>query len=158
MSSSLKTSGFGEFSRDGCKVTDFAQDSTSLTIVLNWLRTFLAAVTLNPMTIESTQTEKAVVLKIIGRMDADSVNQFESCWQGLIGDGVLHVIADLNELRYVNSMGLRSFLSAAQALQARSGSLILCGLKGVPRQVFEMTNLLSIFRVFETSGEAIAAL
>ncbi len=55
-------------------------------------------------------------------------------------------------------MGLRAFLSAAQALQARSGALILCGLNGVPKRVFEMTNLLSLFTVFETSGEALASL
>jgi anti-sigma B factor antagonist len=110
------------------------------------------------MTIESTKTDKAVLVKLTGRMDAENANQFQSCWQGLIDEGAVHVIADLHELRYVSSMGLRAFLSAAQALQSRSGSLILCGLKGVPRQVFEMTNLLPLFQCFETTGEAIAAL
>lgn len=110
------------------------------------------------MTIESTKVEKAVVLKVSGRMDAENADQFRAACEHWITLGVLRVIADLNELRYISSMGLRAFLSAAQALRARSGSLILCGLNGTPRQVFEMTNLLPLFPVFENRSDAIAAL
>jgi len=49
-------------------------------------------------------------------------------------------------------------MAAAQVLQERSGTMILCGLHGVPRQVFVMTNLLELFPVFETSAEALATL
>ncbi len=110
------------------------------------------------MKIESTKLQKAVLLKVSGRMDAENSDQFRSACEAAAGEGVLHVIADLNELQYVSSMGLRSFLAAAQAMRGRSGSLILCGLHGVPRQVFELTHLLSLFPVFETSDEAVAAL
>jgi len=55
-------------------------------------------------------------------------------------------------------MGLRSFLAAAQKLKSDSGSLILCGLRGLPRQVFEMTRLMSIFPVYDTAEQALAAL
>jgi anti-anti-sigma factor len=95
---------------------------------------------------------------VSGRLDAENANSFRSACEGVIAEGALHIIVELDELQYVSSMGLRAFMSAAQALEARSGSLILCGLRGVPRQVFEMTNLLSIFPVFETSREALDAL
>ena len=110
------------------------------------------------MKIQSTQLEKAVLLKVSGRMDAENADQFRSACEEWIAAGTRRIVADLLELRYVSSMGLRAFMSVAQALEARSGSLILCGLNGVPRQVFEMTNLLSLFTVFETSGEALASL
>jgi|SRR5579862_3038740 len=110
------------------------------------------------MTIESIKIEKAVLLKVSGRMDAENADEFRIACEAPLEEGVRHVIADLKELRYVSSMGLRAFLTAAQSLQARSGSLSLCGLSGVPRQVFEMTNLLPLFAVFETSQEALAAL
>jgi len=61
-------------------------------------------------------------------------------------------------LQYVSSMGLRSFLSVAQKLRSVSGSLILCGLQGTPRQVFEMTRLLELFPVYETAPQALATL
>lgn len=110
------------------------------------------------MDIESTELEKAVLLKVTGRMDAENAAEFEEACQRWISKGVKHLIADLDGLEYVSSMGLRSFLSVAQKLQSASGSLILCGLHGLPRQVFEMTRLISLFPVFENPQQALATL
>jgi anti-anti-sigma factor len=110
------------------------------------------------MNIEPTETEKAVLLKVTGRMDAENSHEFEQACEVWITQGKKHLIADLEGLQYVSSMGLRSFLSVAQKLQSASGSLILCGLHGLPRQVFEMTRLIGLFPVFETSQQALATL
>ena len=112
----------------------------------------------NIMHIEATQLEKAVVLKVSGRMDAENANEFDKACDVWISRGAKHLIADLADLQYVSSMGLRSFLAAAQKLKSVSGSLILCGLKGLPRQVFEMTRLDSLFPIYETAQQALAAL
>jgi anti-anti-sigma factor len=110
------------------------------------------------MNIEPIQLDKAVLLKVSGRMDAENSHEFEDACQRWITQGSKHLIADLEGLQYVSSMGLRSFLSVAQKLQSSSGSLILCGLHGLPRQVFEMTRLIGVFPVFETPEQAIATL
>jgi anti-anti-sigma factor len=110
------------------------------------------------MKIEPTELDKAVLLKVSGRMDAENAHEFEDACQRWITHGAKHLIADLDGLQYVSSMGLRCFLAVAQKLQSSSGSLILCGLHGLPRQVFEMTRLIGLFPVFETSEQAIATL
>ena len=110
------------------------------------------------MTINLTQLENAVVMKVSGRMDTENSAIFSDACAALLAEGAVHVIADLNELQYVSSSGLGCFLAAAKELQTRSGSLTLCGLHGLPLRVFEMTNLLPLFTVFETTGEAIAAI
>jgi anti-anti-sigma factor len=110
------------------------------------------------MNIEPTELERAVLLKITGRMDAENSHEFEQACDLWISHGAKHLIADLDGLQYVSSMGLRCFLSVAQKLQSTSGSLILCGLHGLPRQVFEMTRLIGVFPVFETTQQAIATL
>lgn len=110
------------------------------------------------MQIEPTELDKAVLLKVSGRMDAESAPLFEQACEQWIARGRRHLIADLQGLQYVSSMGLRSFLSIAQKLQSSSGSLILCGLHGLPRQVFEMTKLIGLFPVYESSGDALAKL
>jgi len=110
------------------------------------------------MNIEPTELEKAVLLKVTGRMDAENAHEFEQACQGWIAHGAKHLIADLDGLQYVSSMGLRCFLSVAQKLLASSGALILCGLHGLPRQVFEMTRLIGLFPVFETTQQAISTL
>jgi len=110
------------------------------------------------MQIEPTQLDKAVLLKVTGRMDAESAPEFEQACEQCIAQGARHLIAELSGLQYVSSMGLRCFLSVAQKLKSSSGSLSLCGLHGLPRQVFEMTRLIGLFPVFETAQEAVASL
>jgi len=110
------------------------------------------------MNIEATEFEKAVLLKVTGRMDAENAPLFEKACEQWMRRGAKHLIAELGGLEYVSSMGLRSFLSVAQKLQPLPGSLILCGLKGLPLQVFEMTRLIGLFPVFETTGQALATL
>jgi anti-anti-sigma factor len=69
------------------------------------------------MNFETIQLEKAIVLEVIGRMDAENANEFDEACQVWISQGSKHLIADLGELRYVSSMGLRSFLAVAQKLK-----------------------------------------
>jgi anti-anti-sigma factor len=110
------------------------------------------------MTIEATQLEKAVLIKVGGRMDAENAPQFEQACDEWMRRGARHLVAELNGLEYVSSMGLRSFLSVAQKLTPLPGSLSLVGLRGLPRQVFEMTRLIGLFPVFDTADEALARL
>jgi len=110
------------------------------------------------MNIEPIQLEKAIVLKVTGRMDAENAHEFEEACDRWIAQGARNLIAELDGLQYVSSMGLRSFLAVAQKLQSKSGSLILAGLTGLPRQVFEMTRLIGVFPVYESTQQAIAKL
>lgn len=109
------------------------------------------------MNIETQELDSAVILAVAGRMDAENAPQFEQACDIWIKSGYKRLIADLTGLEYVSSMGLRSFLSVAQRLQSSSGLLILCGLKGLPRQVFEMTRLLDLFTVFDSVEQARAS-
>ncbi len=110
------------------------------------------------MQIEPTQLDKAILLKVTGRMDAESAPEFEQACERWIAQGERHLIAELSGLQYVSSMGLRSFLTVAQKLKSSSGSLALCGLQGLPRQVFEMTKLIGLFPVYQSADEAVAQL
>ena len=91
-------------------------------------------------------------------MDAANAHQFQQECESWIARGATHILVDLADLQYVSSMGLSSFLAVAKVLQAKAGSVILCRLHGLPRQVFEMTRLIGIFPVFETPEAAAASL
>jgi len=110
------------------------------------------------MNIEPKQLDKAVLIKVSGRMDAENAKEFDQACEAWIAQDAKHLIVDLHELRYVSSMGLRSFLAVAQKLKSISGSLILCGLRGLPLQVFEMTRLTDLFPMYETVELALATL
>jgi anti-sigma B factor antagonist len=110
------------------------------------------------MTVESSKLENAVLIKVSGRLDAENTGRFEQACTSGLETGTSHLIVDVSELEYVSSMGLRSFLSAAQALQKKGGAMMLCGLHGLPKQVFEMTRLIGLFPLHDSTEKAVAAI
>jgi anti-anti-sigma factor len=107
------------------------------------------------VTVEQKQVAGRVVLLVSGRMDAESAPQFEDKCKASIADGVTDLVVDLGELTYVSSMGLRSFISVAKTLQEKKGALRLCRLKGLVKQVFEITGLLGMFKVYDSVEAAL---
>ena len=58
-------------------------------------------------------------------------------------------------------MGLRSFLIIAKKLQSGGGKMVLCGLNGMVKEVFDMTHLtplFPVFPVFDSMAAAVASL
>ena len=107
------------------------------------------------MTIEQKLVAGQVVLLVSGRMDAESAPQFEEKCRACIAEGLTGLVVDLGELTYVSSMGLRSFVSVAKTLQGKGGALRICRLKGLVKQVFEITGLLASFPVYESVEAAL---
>jgi len=102
------------------------------------------------MTIQTSSLGKAHVIKLEGRLDAESTFDFQDAWEKSIAKGHVTLILDLTELKYISSAGLGSTVRLAKKLDGLGGSLVLCGLTGLVREVFEVTNLLPLFRVFDT--------
>ena len=50
------------------------------------------------------------------------------------------------------------FLAVAKGLHAKSGSMILCQLRRLPKQVFEITQLIGLFPVYDSTDAAVASL
>lgn len=110
------------------------------------------------MIIETIQAANATVVRVSGRMDAENASSFEDVCSEAIRTGTTRLIADLTELEYVSSMGLRSILAVAKTAQSKGGALSLCGLKGLPKQVFEMTRLMPLFPVFDSREAALQSM
>lgn len=107
------------------------------------------------LNIERTELSDQVVLIVSGRMDAENAHQLEEKCQGCIAEGRTSLVVDLGGLAYISSLGLRSFLSVGKALQSKGGTLRLCCLKGLVKQVFEITGLIQAFLVYETVESAV---
>jgi anti-anti-sigma factor len=55
-------------------------------------------------------------------------------------------------------MGLRSFLSFAKILQKSGGKMALCGMKGLVKEVFDLTHLTPLFPMFDSVEAAIESM
>jgi anti-sigma B factor antagonist len=91
--------------------------------------------------IERTQAGDKVVLHVAGRMDAETFAQFDRQCESCISEGATNLIIDLGDLKYVSSIGLRSFVLFSQKLREKGGALRICRLTGLVKQVFEITTL-----------------
>ena len=107
------------------------------------------------MTIESSTQGSALVVRVAGRMDAASTTQFDQTCRDAIRDGATRIIADLSNLDYISSMGLGTLLGIAKTLQPSGGKVVLCGLKGLVKEVFDLTRLTPLFPVFDSAEAAL---
>lgn len=107
------------------------------------------------MKLTCSKSGAASVIKVEDRLDAVSYSDFEKACQCLIQDGEKLLVIDLGALVYISSAGLRSILAVGKHLKDRGGSLRVCCLGGVVRQVFEATGFTSIFPVFDSVDAAV---
>jgi anti-sigma B factor antagonist len=97
------------------------------------------------VTIERTLVRDKVVLRVAGRMDAESTPVFEAECESCIAEGSTSLVLDLSNLTYVSSMGLGAIVRVAKQLRDAGGEVRICCLTGLVRQLFEITRLNHVF-------------
>jgi anti-anti-sigma factor len=100
----------------------------------------------------------SVALAVSGRLDMTSAGRLEQELELLIGRGERRVALDFSGLEYLSSAGLRSILIAAKRLREVGGSLVVYGLAGPVKEVFEMSGLGGVLPVFAGERDLYAAL
>ena len=103
-----------------------------------------------------TRTEKsAVVISIKGRIDTVAAPELEKCIIEIMNaiKGIL--ILNMSEVDYISSTGLRVLLSAAKEIKAKQGEILLVGIQGLVKKVFEMSGFSMMFKIFETEEDAL---
>ncbi len=91
------------------------------------------------MDIKTREEQGTVIVEVSGRLDAATTGQFEtSCSETIQSKSGAKVILDFSGLEYISSAGLRSLLSLAKKLKATGGSLKLCNLTGIVKEVINI--------------------
>jgi len=101
-----------------------------------------------------------LVAELSGRLDARSAPDFErdalAAADGL--EGERGMLLDLSGLEYISSAGLRSILLLARRLSGSGGRVVLCGMSGVVKEVFDISGFGSIFQLHDSVAEALSGL
>jgi anti-anti-sigma factor len=100
----------------------------------------------------------SLALAVCGRLDMTSAGALEEELEALIGRGARRVALDFSTLEYLSSAGLRSILVAAKRLREAGGSLVVMGLTGPVKEVFEMSGLGGVLPVFADARDLYAAM
>lgn len=107
------------------------------------------------MDCQSEKKGDAVIIQPAGRMDANTSAIFENEGKKWIENGEKKLIADMRNLEYISSAGLRSVLLVGKKLKAGGGALSLCNLDGMVEEVFNMSGFNTIFHIYDTLEEAL---
>lgn len=110
------------------------------------------------MEIIQEEINGVVVLALKGRLNVTTTADLEAVFKSLLGAGKAKVVVDCRELEYISSAGLRVLLSAAKSFKKISGQIALSAMAPNVRQVFEISGFTSIFPIYASREEALAAM
>lgn len=107
------------------------------------------------LTISSAHQGDCLVITLAGRIDAASAKKLEQYCLEQIDSGERRLVIDFSAVNYISSAALRVFLVIAKHLEALKGSVKLCALNPVLRDVFDISGFAKLFVVTETVQEAL---
>ena len=89
-----------------------------------------------------------------GRLDMIAAGPLEKEIEALIAGGARRLAIDMSALDYLSSAGLRSLLIAGKRLP---GAVALIGLRGMVKEVLELSGLATVFPSYASETDLLAA-
>jgi anti-sigma B factor antagonist len=87
-------------------------------------------------------------LRVVGEVDVASSPALRAKIAELLDGGADRIVLDLSEMTFIDSSGLGVLVGALKRVRERDRSdLVLTGLQGPPRRVFEITGLTELFSI-----------
>lgn len=108
------------------------------------------------MEINVRHDKKAVVASITGKVDATNAMEMEKRFEELTNGQGNILVVNMKDLHYISSAGLRVILIISKKLKKRKGDILLVGLRGSVKEVFEISGFDSIYKIFDTEEAALA--
>lgn len=95
-----------------------------------------------------------VVLSLIGDLDMWTLPLAKERISGLVNEGKVKIILDLERMNYIDSSGLGFFIGTLKKLRDAGGDLILVNLNAYIYGIFKLIQLQHIIKTFDSLDEA----
>jgi anti-sigma B factor antagonist len=109
------------------------------------------------MEITTTMHDGAMVLAVTGRIDTTTAGDLEAAINLGISNGTRQILLDLREVTYISSVGLRVLLATAKKLRNDGDRYALCALSMEVQKVMKLAGFTSIFSIYASQEDALAA-
>jgi anti-sigma B factor antagonist len=96
--------------------------------------------------------ENVQFLRLIGILNSDTADEFESKLAQFIRDGQVQLVVDMSGVPYVSSRGWGILISTVQAFRKRGGDIRIMGMSSNVEKLFQQTGLSAIFEVYAEAG------
>jgi len=97
------------------------------------------------------------VLDVVGEIDIYTTPQFKEAVSEAIDQNKPAIVINMAQVTYMDSSGFGTLLSATKRLRPLDGALYLSGCNEAIQRMLQITRLNTIFGVYATEEEAIAA-
>ena len=95
------------------------------------------------------------VLRLMGRLDADSARDVREKVVSLSQQNRVNLVIDMGGVDFIDSSGLGSLVSSLRTVNKLGGDIRISALQDQVRSVFELTRLHRIFGIYD-DGKAAA--
>jgi len=102
------------------------------------------------------QIGEVKALAVHGRLDSACAPELDGHLHAAIAAPGSRLVVDFARLDYISSAGFRVLLVAAKAAETEGRRLVLCGLTGPVRQLFDIGGFLQLCTIAHSRDEAIA--
>jgi anti-sigma B factor antagonist len=109
------------------------------------------------MDLKEEQVRGVTVLQVKGRLDSTTSPMLGERLTAVLGAASARVLVDFSQLEYISSAGFRVLLQAAKRADQNTAKLVLCGVSGKVRQLFDLGGFLDLFSITATREEGITA-
>jgi anti-sigma B factor antagonist len=98
---------------------------------------------------------QGVLLAVEGQVDMHTSPELRGKLREAIERKATPMVVDLTKVGFIDSSGLATLIEALQATRKYGGKLRLFGLAPAVRNLFKLSNLISIFDIRETREDAV---
>lgn len=110
------------------------------------------------MRFEESKVGNILVAKVLeGRIVADVAPRFKSQLAEYVSQGNRSIVLDLGSVNFIDSSGLGALVSSLKSM-GKDGDLVVSGAQGSVAGMFQLTRMDKVFRMYENSDAAVAAL
>lgn len=107
------------------------------------------------LTFEVKDTDKGyVVLSLKGDLDMWTLPQAKEKVNGLVEQGKVKLVLDLENMNYIDSSGLGFFIGTLKKLRDAGGNMVLISLNAYIYGIFKLIQLQHIIKTFDNLEEA----
>jgi anti-anti-sigma factor len=109
------------------------------------------------MEIKQGEQGAALVVSVVGSLDAMTSPQLAQFFDQQIAGGRLNYVVDLSALEYTSSAGLRVLLNATKQARQRGGDVRLAAVQKHVHKVLELSGFTSIMKFYPDVSKAAAS-
>lgn len=100
--------------------------------------------------------EKGIgIILIAGELDAQTAPELTRFFKDHSSENSVNYVADLQDLAYSSSAGIRIFLGLARELRQNNGDLRIGGVQPQVDKIFKLSKFDKIVKIFPTVSEAL---